>query len=253
MLQEVVSPQFQSPAPELSKAEQAFVGIKAGGKGFKRQGSPRVPDSLEPDLRELRKAGYTKIIDRFLGNKPTLGNIDSTFTDEVIESALVDMLKRHEGFDATARADKRAKGNPLTLGHGRNLDTNPLTPDEQKLVKVVNGTITIDDAGADVLLKNDIKSVRKQLNSLFPWFKDLDKVRQAAMIDMAFGGPAKLKGFTEFVKAMSNRAKNGKLAPRLKDAVFAFLDSERFFDVSGKRDLELAQMLESGKFQEPIK
>lgn len=72
-----------------------------------------------------------------------------------------------------------------TIGVGRNLDDNPLTDEEKALIghDVMEG---ITEHQATMLLINDIKKVKDQLDKNLPWWRDLDNERQFVMIDLCF-------------------------------------------------------------------
>jgi lysozyme len=75
----------------------------------------------------------------------------------------------------------------LTIGIGHNLTDKGLTNDQ-----------------IDQLLRDDVAEVQSYLNT-FPWFKALDEVRQAAIINMAFNlgvnGLLKFQNMMAFLNA----------------------------------------------------
>jgi lysozyme len=90
------------------------------------------------------------------------------------------------------------------------------------------------------LLDNDIARCRAQADASFPWFKELDSVRQDVVISMIFN--LGLKGFKGF--------RRGIVAIEMGDysgAAVEFLDSKWAKQV-GKRAHELAFMMKSGKY-----
>lgn len=97
--------------------------------------------------------------------------------------ALVDQLLDHEGLRLRVYAD--SLGIP-TIGVGRNLRDRGVTKDE-----------------ALYLLNNDIDACIYDLAS-FPWFVNLDPIRQRALVDLRFNlGPSKLRGFTKMLSALA--------------------------------------------------
>lgn len=72
----------------------------------------------------------------------------------------------------------------LTIGVGRNLDTNPITEEEKKVVGDWRHGITKN--AAFYLLRNDIKRVEKECRQHIPFWKTLDDERQYALLDMVF-------------------------------------------------------------------
>lgn len=83
----------------------------------------------------------------------------------------------------------------LTIGIGRNLNDNPLSPEELKHIgHDPREGITKDQAF--YLLRNDIKKVKKQLDNELPWWRDLDGDRPFVLLDMCFQmGLRSLLGF----------------------------------------------------------
>lgn len=99
-------------------------------------------------------------------------------------SALLDQLIRHEGLRLTLYTDTR--GVP-TIGVGRNLRD-----------------VGISKAEALDLLSHDVDAAITDLAQSYPWFSDLDPVRQMALVDLRFNvGRAGLRGFVRFLAAMA--------------------------------------------------
>lgn len=71
-----------------------------------------------------------------------------------------------------------------TIGVGRNIDTNPLTPEERKAVGDIENGITRN--AAIFLLRNDIKKVIKQCDDNLICWGILNDERQYALLDMCF-------------------------------------------------------------------
>ena len=93
---------------------------------------------------------------------------------------LVQMLKRHEGV-----RDKvyMCSAGYETIGVGRNISDSGLG---------------LADDEIDYLLSNDIRRCKEELIGEYDWFKDLDSVRQDAMLDMSFNmGQTRLRGFVK--------------------------------------------------------
>lgn len=88
-----------------------------------------------------------------------------------------------------------------TIGVGRNLESNPLTPREKHVVGDISKGITLDKI--IYLLNNDIKRCQKELSQNISWFYQLDDERQYALLDMCFNmGIKKLLGFKRMLGAM---------------------------------------------------
>lgn len=89
----------------------------------------------------------------------------------------------------------------LTIGVGRNLETNPLTPREKEVVGDINNGITVDKCL--YLLRNDVKRCERELVNNISWFYQLDDERQYALLDMCFNmGIKRLLGFKRMLGAM---------------------------------------------------
>jgi lysozyme len=81
----------------------------------------------------------------------------------------------------------------ITWGIGRNVQEVPFSADEMALVTPL----------VDLMFANDLRNCRADLLS-FPWFSQLDEVRQAAVMDLRFNlGPVKFRGFRKFLACMT--------------------------------------------------
>lgn len=90
----------------------------------------------------------------------------------------------------------------LTIGVGRNLDTNPLTAEEKRVCGDYMHGITKEQCY--YLLRNDIEKVKKQLTDNCPWWINLSGDRQFVMIDMCFNmGIKKLLKFNNTLRYLS--------------------------------------------------
>lgn len=122
-----------------------------------------------------------------------------------------------------------------TIGIGRNLETNPLTPKEKEFVKDLN-KITVEQA--IYLLKNDVKRCTKDLINNVSFFYQLDDERQYALLDMCFNmGIKRLLGFKRMLNAM--------LIGDYRGAAKECLMSKYAKDV-GKRAQRIARLIETG-------
>jgi lysozyme len=133
---------------------------------------------------------------------------------------LIDVLVRHEGLRNKPYEDTSGH---LTIGVGRNLDTMGLSDDE-----------------IYYLLKNDIRRCETELDNSFRWYKDLDQVRQEAMINLCFNlGITRLRKFKLALRAMEVKD--------YEDASEEFLDSLWATQV-GQRAVEVAEMIKTGEY-----
>jgi len=96
---------------------------------------------------------------------------------------LIASVKKHEGFRSKPYVD--TTGN-ITVGWGRNLDANPLSPEE-----------------AELLFENDLLRAVDGAEKFVSNFGELDEVRQSTLIEMCFNlGLKKLTGFKKFKAAV---------------------------------------------------
>ena len=140
-------------------------------------------------------------------------------------SKLVEQLRRHEGVKSHAYL---CSENKITVGVGRNLDSD--------------GGIGLSDDEIDYLLINDIKRCRHELEYSFDWFKELDEVRQDAMINLCFNiGITSLRKFYKAIAAMN--------VHDYETAAMEFLDS-RWANQVGTRALDVTDMIRTGDYNE---
>ena len=98
-------------------------------------------------------------------------------------AALVERLLADEGLRLKPYKDTVGK---LTIGVGRNLDDRGITEVEAKY-----------------LLVNDIKVAEKELTTHAPWWWNLDKPRQEALLNMCFNlGWSRLAKFEKMLAAL---------------------------------------------------
>lgn len=125
-----------------------------------------------------------------------------------------------------------------TIGVGRNLETNPITEEERKVVGDWQHGITKN--AAFYLLRNDIARVEKECRQYIPFWKQLDDERQYALLDMAFN--LGIRGLLKF-KKMLNCMGIGDYRGAAKEC----LNSKYAKDV-GKRAVRIAKTIETGVF-----
>lgn len=90
-----------------------------------------------------------------------------------------------------------------TIGIGRNLETNPLTPEEKAFIghNVDEG---INAEQAFFLCRHDIAKVKAELDRYLPWWKDLNTDRQYVMVDLCFNmGITKLLKFQKTLNSIA--------------------------------------------------
>lgn len=137
---------------------------------------------------------------------------------------LIAMLKRHEGTKLRVYLDTVGK---LTIGTGRNIEDVGISEDE-----------------AELMLSNDIKRAEDGLRQVYPWFANLDEVRQAALIDAAFN--LGLSGLSKFHNML------GAIALGNWEAAANEALNSRWHSQVGNRAKELAEMIRTGEWADGI-
>lgn len=126
-------------------------------------------------------------------------------------------LIAHEGMRLVPYVCSMGK---VTIGVGRNLTDRGISEDEARR-----------------FLDADINHAILDL-TVFPWFPDLDTVRQRALVDLCFNlGLPRLKGFRKMLAAIERQ--------EWDRAAHELLDS-RYSEQVGKRARTLAAMLRTG-------
>ena len=160
---------------------------------------------------------------------------------------LRDQLVLEEGMKLQAYDDKtglpvkpgeKCKGK-LTVGVGRNLDDNPLTPQEKLVVGHDARTQPITEAQAMFLLQNDLSEVFAELDRVLPWWIQLDEVRARVLADLNFNmGWTKLSKFKNFLFQL--RAEHyPKAAEELKNSLW--------YNQVKTRGVRLVEMMKTGE------
>ena len=127
-----------------------------------------------------------------------------------------EMLKRHEGLRLFVY---ECTGGKKTIGYGRNLEDRGIT-----------------EAEAESMLDNDIEQIGQSLNDTFSFYADLDEVRKAVLIDLAFNiGMAGLKGFRKMLKAIE-RGDFSEAAIQILDSKYATQVPNRAMDLARQLD-----------------
>ena len=111
----------------------------------------------------------------------------------------------------------------LTVGYGRNLISNGVSKEE-----------------ADFMLMRDIIKAEDQVYAALPWTRDLDDVRCAILIDMAFNmGIKSLLKFKKTLKSVREK--------RFQEAAIEMLQSTWAKQVGDRAD-RLAKAMDDGKW-----
>jgi lysozyme len=116
-----------------------------------------------------------KWLKRLFGRKEVKPMID--------DQTVIQRLMLNEGCRNKAYYDTKHK---LTIGIGRNLDDNPLTAEELCYIGHNARGKAISNEQAAYLCRNDIATVKADLDRELPWWRDLCVDRQFVMIDLCF-------------------------------------------------------------------
>ena len=123
-----------------------------------------------------------------------------------------------------------------TIGVGRNLETNPPTAEEKRVIGDWRNGITKN--AAFYLLSNDIKRISDECARQIPFWKNLDDERQYALVDMAFN--LGMAGLLKFQKMLSYLGVGNYI-----QAATECLASKYAKDV-GERAVRVAKIIEKG-------
>ena len=149
---------------------------------------------------------------------------------------LIQRFVLHEGCILTPY---KCPSGYLTIGVGRNLDTNPLTPEEKKVCGDYMRGITKN--AAFYLLKNDLRKVKRECEQHIPFFHRLDKERQYALLDMCFN--LGIKGLLKF-KLMLEALGVGNYQKAADECL-----NSQYAKQTGKRAKRIAKTIRTGKFE----
>jgi lysozyme len=135
---------------------------------------------------------------------------------------LMDRLKMEEGFRQYPYLDSLGI---LTIGYGHNLVSNGVSREE-----------------AEIMLFSDVLKASRQVDAALPWSRDMDEVRYAILIDMAFN--MGIKSLLKFKKTLS--LVKAKL---FQEAAIEMLQSVWAKQVGDRAD-RLAKAMDDGKWWE---
>jgi lysozyme len=134
--------------------------------------------------------------------------------------SIEELLTLHEGV---RRFPYRCTAGKLTIGIGFNLDDVGLYPEE-----------------INFILRNRIERTEQEVERVFPWYNELDDVRKAVIVDMAYNmGIATLSQF----KRTLGSVRDGNYAL----AAEQMLQSKWARQVKG-RAVRLSKMMETGEW-----
>ena len=149
-------------------------------------------------------------------------------TEQGIHLNLLNQLRRHEGLRLKPY---HCSENFLSLGYGRNLETNG-----------------ISEAEAEFMLSNDLIACENELKDE-GWYNQLDETRRAVVLNMAYnlGKPTLLK-FSKFIGRLSDNDYEGASKEMItgSDGV----SESKWASQVGKRAYELAEQMRTGQWQD---
>lgn len=149
---------------------------------------------------------------------------------------LIQRFVLHEGCELKPY---RCSAGYLTIGIGRNLETNPLTLEEQKVVGNWQSGITKN--AAFFLLKNDIARAMNDCKTQIPFWQKLDHERQYALLDMTFN--LGIKGVLNF-KKMLGAMGCGDWEKAAKECL-----NSKYATQTGQRAKRIAEIIRTGRFK----
>lgn len=145
-------------------------------------------------------------------------------------------LAFHEGVKLRPYRDSVGK---LTIGVGRNLDDNPLTPEERKACGDIYQGITKN--AAYMLLRNDVTRCEEELRKNIPFYLKLDVERQYALLDICFQqGLQGLLKYKKMLKHLENKEYHG--------AAFECLNSN-YHKQTPSRCERIAKLIKIGEWE----
>lgn len=142
----------------------------------------------------------------------------------------------HEGLVLTPY---KCTAGYLTIGVGRNLETNPLTSDELKACGDWKHGIT--RSAAMFLLKNDMIKTENECAKKIPFWNHLDDERQYALFDMAFN--LGIDGLLKF-KKMLYEMSIGNYRGAAKECL-----NSKYAQQTGKRAKRISKLIETAKWE----
>ena len=168
---------------------------------------------------------------------------------------IIKQVKIHEGFSGIPYL---CTNNCITIGYGRNLDSNPFSREE--IIFITDGSCFVNDEDDDViwyrdyevnpltekeasyLLQNDLTRVSYELSKKIECFHKLSDCRKAVLINMGF--QMGIKGLMNFKQTLYH-IRWGEFENASKE----MLDSKWFREDSPNRALELSEQMRTGKWK----
>lgn len=153
---------------------------------------------------------------------------------------MISRLSFHEGCVLVPYICPAGK---LTIGIGRNIDDNPFTAEELRVIGE-DWKHGITKQSAYYLCNNDIKRCIEELKKKLPMYENLDCERQYALIDLDFNmGWYRLSKFKKMFEALGTG--------NYKRAAEELLNS-KYANQVGKRARRIAKLIETGRWEQWI-
>ena len=150
-----------------------------------------------------------------------------------------EMIQRFVLHEGCVLTPYKCPAGYLTIGIGRNLETNPLTPEEKQVCGDWRHGITKN--AAFYLLRNDLEKVKRECSKNIPFFYSLDAERKYALLDMAFN--LGIKGLLQFKKMLE------ALGIGYYDKAAEECLNSRYAKQTGKRAKRIANTIKTGRFE----
>ncbi len=151
------------------------------------------------------------------------------------------LLILHEGLKLRLY---RCTAGKWSIGVGRNLDDNPLSPQEIAYLGRSDLSGGISEAEALWLLDRTLSIQSRELDEALPWSAGLDEVRRAVLLDMSYNlGTAGLLKFKNTLRHLQARQFE-EAAEEMLRSVWALQVGKR----EGQRAWRLARMVKTGEW-----
>lgn len=155
---------------------------------------------------------------------------------DIDDNEMIQRFILHEGCELMPY---RCPAGYLTIGIGRNLDTNPLTLEEKKVCGDWRHGITKN--AAFYLLRHDIEKVKRECVKNIPFYYNLDAERRYCLIDMCFNlGIKSLVKFKKMLGAMGC----GDWEWAARECL-----NSKYATQTGKRAKRIAETIRTGEFR----
>lgn len=154
-------------------------------------------------------------------------------------------LERIKFCEGLSRVPTRCSAGYLSIGYGKNIETNKLTPAEKAFINhPIDAAHPISEKEAEFLLKNDVEKIAKKLDDKYPWWRNLDSERQYVMLDMCYNmGIGALSKFTKTLNYM----KEGNF-----DAAAEEIKKSKYYRQTGNRGARTYACLKTGVYMPTV-